>query len=72
MALRDEPWLAASYSADGLSVPFDAVASDDPTAIVVDVSESVGLTADLLDEHAGVLGPAVGGPAGAVIGKDQF
>src|SRR5690606_15758510 len=71
-ALRDEPWLAASYSADGLSMPFEAVTSDDAAPVVVDVSESVGLSSGLFDEHVGVLGSAVGGSAGAVVGEDQL
>src|SRR5690606_32344633 len=72
LALRDEPWLAASYSADGLSMPFEAVTSDDAAPVVVDVSESVGLSSGLFDEHVGVLGSAVGGSAGAVVGEDQL
>jgi hypothetical protein len=28
VALRDEPWLAASYSCGGLSIPFDAESAD--------------------------------------------
>src|SRR5690606_8358707 len=68
-ALRDEPWLTASYSADGLSMPFEAVTSDDAAPVVVDVSESVGLSSGLFDEHVGVLGLAVGGSAGAVVGE---
>lgn len=57
-ALRDELWLAPSYSVDGLSMPFDAVASDYAAAVVVHVAESVGLSSGLFDRHAGVLASA--------------
>jgi hypothetical protein len=70
LALGGGVWLAASYSACWDGNPFDAVAADDATPIVVLVGEPMGAAAGLLGEHVNVLDPPVRSSGGDVVGED--
>jgi len=51
-------------------VPFDAESADEAAAVVVVVGEAVGVAADFLGEHVGVLDSAVRGFERRVVGED--
>ena len=62
----------ASDSASGEGSPFGAESAEESAAVVGVVGEAVGVAADLLGEHVGVLDSTVRRAAGAVVGEDQI
>ena len=64
--------MTASDSAGGDGSPFGAEPAEESAAVVGVVGEAVGVAADLLGEHVGVLDSTVRRAAGAVVGEDQI